>query len=91
MDARYDVENAKQALEHAIAGASDEEKHLHNLLKDVKWKDKVAIKRVSHPTSWRLLYVDEKGGLTDNEPVFTVYGAIAKKDLPPLKPTGRKK
>ncbi|KAG6905035.1 hypothetical protein DXG01_005492, partial [Tephrocybe rancida] len=52
---------------------------------EAEWSEGVKIKEIAKDKVYGLVYTDDHGQMTDVECVFTVYGAISKKDLPPLK------
>ncbi|KAG6906957.1 hypothetical protein DXG01_011186, partial [Tephrocybe rancida] len=86
MDAAYDKEKAKQILERLVGEASTEDETcLNDLLKDPEWFESVHIKELTKDKAYGLVCADSQGQPTDEECVFTVYGALAKKDLLPLK------
>ncbi|KAG6914923.1 hypothetical protein DXG01_014409 [Tephrocybe rancida] len=90
MDSSYDKVNARASLERLIGEGKDEaDAQLHNLTRDPEWKDSIRIKRFANPETWRLVRADDDMKLTDEEMVFTVYGAIVKKDFPPLRGGGK--
>ncbi|GLB43026.1 hypothetical protein LshimejAT787_1204750 [Lyophyllum shimeji] len=86
METGYDKEQAKKTIERLMEeGKAEDEKCLHELLKEPEWLDSVRIKEIVKDKAFSLVYADDKGHATDEECIFTVYGALSKKDLPPLK------
>ncbi|KAF8061874.1 hypothetical protein FPV67DRAFT_1669824 [Lyophyllum atratum] len=86
MESGYDKASAKETIERMMEeGKTEDETHLHELLKDPEWIEGIRIKEIVKDKVFGLVYADAKGCSTNEECVFTVYGAITKKDLPPLK------
>lgn len=54
-------------------------------MKNPEWKSTVVVRQYESPKIWRILLADQDGKVTNEEAIFTVYGAIADIDLPPFK------
>ncbi|KAF8059501.1 hypothetical protein FPV67DRAFT_1784357 [Lyophyllum atratum] len=86
MESAYNKDSAKQSIDRlADEGQKEDETCLHGLLKDPEWFEGVRIKEVVKDKVFALVIADDNGNPTEDECIFTVYGAISKKDLPPLK------
>ncbi|KAG6818509.1 hypothetical protein H0H93_004406 [Arthromyces matolae] len=85
MDHLYDKERASEALERLVEESKkSDDSPLHSLLNDPEWHDRFVVAEMNKPKAWRLVRADEDGNATDEEIVFTVYGALAEFDLPPF-------
>ncbi|KAG6905026.1 hypothetical protein DXG01_005545 [Tephrocybe rancida] len=86
MEANYDKEKARECLERLIGeGKQEDEVCLHHLLEEPEWFETVRIKELVKDKVFSLVHSGADGQASDEECVFTVYGAMTKKDLPPLK------
>ncbi|KAF8067556.1 hypothetical protein FPV67DRAFT_1669440 [Lyophyllum atratum] len=86
MEPAYSKDSAKQSIERLTDESKNEDETcLHDLLKDPKWFESVRIKEAVKEKVFALVHADDKGNPTDEECILTVYGALTKKELPPLK------